>query len=1443
MESKTKQQIEQVKKGLMHLAGVCDGAHSRDGHGFDGRDAVSQFIRDAVEWAQDLPGAKRMSYKAILILLRTCKKYHKQLTKAGLSIPDRIEELERIVSADAGGESEASPPPREESVRPAQQQTRAPVAQPPGPRFEPPAERRPAPAARPAPASPPPAPMSHGEPPDDDGAPHPADGGFYDGIADSIEHGGSGDTMLDFDEPISAGPTQRGPQSAPARAPDTRGPQQRPTAWGSEPTTGSKPGEQRTLAQAHEVEFVGTIVGIRFGPSDKGWVICTMTVQSIIGGAEQLKGYPQVTVTGTIPTAKSGGTYKVGGKWEDGKNRQTGKIYGRQIKASMVIEQIPETRGGLISWLTTIPGLGQVLAARIVDHFGVGETVQVLLDSPERIAEIPGIGVERSSEMIRKIEERGKHRELIMWLGTLGLSHTMIEKVRAHFAEKGEDPQQAITGNPYRLMEIDGIGFKKADALALNLQIPPDSPFRVAAGILHGLDTACSKQGHCYIPRDELVSASFETLRTMDGRVVQSVGRDVITKTIHSLVETERIMDEGGGVWPKSLWNAETQVASSMISRLKKPDMPAFEAEKLERWQDLTGLRLHEVQEEAVLLAMVKRVMVLTGQPGTGKTTTVRAIVDMLEQSGRRVALAAPTGKASRRLAQATSREAQTVHRLIGLSQDADGNRRPDSNYVDADTVLLDEASMVDITLLRSLVRVMHPEAQLILVGDIDQLPSVGAGRVLRDLIESGLVPLVRLTQIFRQAGGIQNQIVAAAHAINSGIVPEMGAYAGKETLLDNAILFLEIPKGDAAAAQEAICTVIYDIQEKLTDAGRDDDPFEISQVLIPQRSGAAGVKDVNTRLQREFNTSGMPIKEGHTLCTGDKVMQIKNNYDLDQGRGIFNGDVGYIVEANPRAGVLVIAYEGKPVAYTYSQADEVVPSYATTIHKCVHPDTLVETPSGLIRIADIPESGEIATPIGARSYQSKIVNPPGRMLHIRTADGYELRVTPEHGVDVWSGEKYIRKEAGYITPGDVVRLKLGATFDPQTPVTLPAPIAGKPQAQIHVVPEFMTSDVAEFLGLMVADGTLYHGGFRLAKRHKEVVDRFASLCMALFGVQPKAILLNGKTEGVEVNSTQISSWLTAVGGMSPNKKAVPGCILKSSLDIQAAFLRGLFEDGSVHLRSDVLDHIEWSNCVPDMVRVVRVMLLRFGIISGCTPGRPESLYIYGRNANRFGEIIGFISNLKRNRVQTDGGHETRYTISVSDHLIQALQECRVKATDRMVWINARARKTMSRHAMSKLMDCMNDHGQALIQDLLDYHHTTVKVVEETVAPSMCVEVPDGHRFLQDGFIGWNSQGSEYPVVIVVMHSSHYHMLNRQLLYTAVTRGKKTVVVIGDRRALEKAVSDATVAERYSMLKDRIRGGLQRRDDDLEGGDSPGLPPDRFNADAHRGRFEEPRYP
>lgn len=432
----------------------------------------------------------------------------------------------------------------------------------------------------------------------------------------------------------------------------------------------------------------------------------------------------------------------------------------------------------------------------------------------------------------------------------------------------------------------------------------------------------------------------------------------------------------------------------------------------------------------------------------------------------------------------------------------------------------------------------------------------------------------------------------------------------------------------------------------------------------------------------------------------------------------------------------------------------------AMTVHKCVAPETFVETTNGLVFANDLPPIGRVATPTGRAVYGGFVRNGESRMLKITTTDGYELRVTPNHGIDVWSPyERYIRVEAGGLSAGNFLRLRLGAEFDSK-PVRLLDGRTPDVRAKLYDLPKMCDGETAEFLGLMVADGTVYHGGFRLAKRHEDVADRFDHLCRRVFGASPSRFFkLNA--HHVEVSSTYIADWLSCLGGLSPNCKRVPWCVLQSPLIVQAAFLRGLFEDGTVNLgQTGGVDHIEFSSCEPMVRQAVRTMLLRWGIVCGATASRPECIYIYGQHAKRFGEIIGFVSKMKQERLSLPAAEGTRYVFPLDYE-----ERRKLGREDRI-----------QRHRIQKL-----DVGlRGRFDDRIGFHHSEVASIEPYVGPSVCIEVPTGHQFLQNGFCGWNSQGSQFSHAIVYLDRPVKPEDEdwRRWAYTAVTRASDRLTVL-----------------------------------------------------------------
>jgi hypothetical protein len=455
------------------------------------------------------------------------------------------------------------------------------------------------------------------------------------------------------------------------------------------------------------------------------------------------------------------------------------------------------------------------------------------------------------------------------------------------------------------------------------------------------------------------------------------------------------------------------------------------------------------------------------------------------------------------------------------------------------------------------------------------------------------------------------------------------------------------------------------------------------------------------------------------------------------------------------------------------------------SLHRCIHPDTLVETAEGLLPIRDIAITGEIATAVGPMTYTAKTAYPERDLLTVRTSNGYELTVTPDHGLMVWDGTAYVRRTAENLRVGDFLRLHLGVGVEPRGVAPLPPRPLSDVRAACHSIPSSMTPELAEFLGLFVADGTVYHSGFRLRKQHADVRDRFADLAETLFGCEvkrfdkPRRSGTPGRVYVAEINSTELSAWLRSIGGLSPREKAVPPCILRSTSALQAAFLRGLFEDGTVNLRTaSVVDHVAWHTAYEVMGRQVQTMLLRLGMISTRFPTSSGwRVAIHGTHAHTFRDRVGFVSAFKQERLHLSVGPDTRNLVPVDPTWVRNNVSRTAHRLDRQ---NAIARGYVSRRVASRWG----------LVDALQWHHDRIASITPTKGPSMCVEVPQHGRFLQSGFDGSNSKGLEYPVVfllgcneMVLPHARGDMDEERRLFYVGVTRAKDMLFTSAVRKA------------------------------------------------------------
>ena len=606
-----------------------------------------------------------------------------------------------------------------------------------------------------------------------------------------------------------------------------------------------------------------------------------------------------VTLTGSLLDVPVGSVLLCEGNWK------VDSRYGQQFVVESWQEVMPATIYGIEKYLGSglVKGIGPVYAKAIVGKFGL-ETLDVIENNIERLLDVPRLGRKRMEKIRDSWEKQKDIKEVMVFLQGYGVSTAYAAKI---YRQYNKEAIKTVKENPYQLADdIWGIGFKTADGIASKMGYVNNDPRRCRSGILYTLNQL-AEDGHVYAEPDQLVSAAKELLQADE---------EPIRKAMADMVEGKDLILDNEVIYLPPFYYAESGSAKQLASLLVNDFSEDIAAEP----ETAYGMKKSEivydkVQKAAINQALESKIMVLTGGPGTGKTTTTQGIIEAFKARGKQILLAAPTGRAAKRMTEATGMEAKTLHRLLEYNP-MDGYKRNDENPLEGDVLIVDECSMIDILLFYNLMKAIPAHMRLILVGDIDQLPSVGAGNVLRDIIDSHQIPVVRLTRIFRQAQ--TSRIVMNAHAINAGQFPNISN--GKQTD------FFFIKSEDADSIPGLIVSLVRDRLSRTYGY----DPKEI-QVLTPMQRGITGAGNLNIELQNALNPKGESLtRGGYTFRRGDKVMQIRNNYD----KNVFNGDIGYITSVDTNERTLSVIYDGKVVEYDVSELDEITLAYSITIHK-----------------------------------------------------------------------------------------------------------------------------------------------------------------------------------------------------------------------------------------------------------------------------------------------------------------------------------------------------------------------------------------------------------------------------------------------------------------------------------------------------------------------------
>lgn len=1007
--------------------------------------------------------------------------------------------------------------------------------------------------------------------------------------------------------------------------------------------------------------------------------------------------------------------------------------------------------------------------------------------------------------------------DILILLQPLGVSFNMIKKLIS------EEPnpallKQKLIDNPYIMTKIKGFGFKTVDTLALKLN--PNirlSKQRTYAFITYYLKDVGENVGHTWVRENILESA-----------VIDNINECI--DIYHDIIKLEKqknaiLYFNDNKVGLAKYHELESNIFNILVSLNNYNKSFEVDIEDgIQEAEKEQGFQFSDEQNRIIEKAFENNVTVISGRAGTGKTSISRAILKIYNNANYRIGACALSAKAAQRITEATGFPASTIHRMLSW-QGEEGFTYNHFNPLPYDVILLDEASMVNVPIFYALLSAIREGSRVIICGDDKQLPPIGYGNVFGDLIQkTDVFNVNQLTHVHRQAE--KSGILSDANKIREGVYPikqpELKIVSGE--LKDMVYMFRDSRE---ALRNLAIKTYLKSIQE---------DGIDNVVIITPRKQNCINsTAEINRLIQNALISKDTEyMKYGDKIFKlGAKVIQRENNYD----KNVFNGEIGYITKIWNEGKITKfrIDYkmnnETKTIDYTKNELDQIDLAYAMTVHLCVPKDTYIYTNKGLIEIDKLnntknefeynPIKSDIKVFNGYNLEQPSYFYNAGESIckTIKIERGFELTATLDHGVNVINQNfEIIRKDMNELTTNDFVLLRYGQNIFgnikeiPKQYFNIEVDV----RANKYNLPKVLTKDFARFLGYIVADGTIYEKGFRYSKRDLSTVQDFKRVTDSIFGTNYNIIPQHNKYE-YTINSTQISKFLFNIGGMCPHNKYVPDIILQSSKEMQCEFLKSVFEDGTVNIKNGVFDHVELVMINKKMQKQIALMLLNIGIKTTLYTTTKKTkngtdtiyhIYIYKQDAILFEKYIGFICDRKNNNLHLCNQktyccpcksfpYLKEILICIAKKYNLPLQKAGVYKLTNNITYNMFNRFYNSNDVL-KQDDKMNN-----IKNIIEkFDIQQIVNITSSIQNTVCITMPQTHQFIQDGFYGWNCQGSGFKTVIVIIDNTHYTLLDTCLLYTAITRAKKRCLLVAEPSAFKKCIDTNKSINRQTWLKD-----------------------------------------